>query len=197
VDYLGIPKLTPTYSFGITKRTREEGRDDDALINDIRSEFNDPMPAAKSQELEAYGKLKAIAVVTSRAQTYTIRLAGIDAIDGHDCYHLLMQPVRNSPDLRLREVWVDTQTFQTRRLVNAGNFTGSNVPWLITFDDAGGALYISSETALVPIAFGEHRYERASISFESITQTVRTDRLGSWFVTSENVVTEPGSNRHR
>ncbi len=197
VDYLGIPRVAPTYSFGMSKHAREDGRNDEALINDIRSEFNDPMPAVKTQQLEANGKLKAIAVVTSRAQTYTIRLAGIDAIDGHDCYHLAMQPVRNSRDLRLREVWVDMQTFATRRLVNAGNFTGSNVPWLITFDDAYGALYIASETALLPIAVGEHRYEHASISFESISQTTRTDRIGSWFVTSENVMTEPGSDRHR
>lgn len=197
VDFLGIPELTPAYSFGIGKHAREGGADDDALINDIRSEFHDPMPAAKSRELEANGKLKAIAVVTSRVQTYSIRLAGIDAVNEHDCYHLLLQPIRNPRELRLREVWVDTQTFETRQLINAGNFTGSNVPWLITFDDANGALYISAETALQPIAVGEHSYEHASLSFESIVQTDSAQRIGSWFATKENIMTEPGSDRHR
>jgi hypothetical protein len=192
VDYLGVPKLAPTYSFGMKAHAgTENGRNDDALVAQIRQEFNDPMPPAKNDELASHGKLKSIASVTSRARAYTIRLTGTEPLGGRDCYHLLLQPNGDPRDLRLREAWIDTQTFETRQLLSAGNFTGSTVPWLITFEDVGGALYISSEVAQAPVGVGEHRYERASISFESISQTGRPARMGNGIFTSKDIMTEP------
>lgn len=196
VDYLGVPKLSPTYSFGMKANAGgEDGRDDDALVAEIRREFHDPMPAAKNDELAANGKLKAIANVTSRARSYTIRLAGIEVIDGRECYHLILQPNYNSQQLRLREAWIDTQTFQTRRLLNAGNFTGSDVPWLITFANVGTAVYIASEVAQAPVGVGAHRYEHASVSFQGITASSRPTHLVGTFVTTQMLMTEPAEGQ--
>jgi hypothetical protein len=198
VDFLGVPKLAPTYSFGMKVHGgSENGPDDDALIAQIRAQFNDPMPASKDQELSTQGKLKSIASVTSRARAYTIHLAGMDTIDGTRCYHLLLQPNGNPRVLRLRQVWIDARTFETRQLVSDGNFTGSDVPWMITFGDVGGALYIASEVAQAPVGVGEHRYERASLSFESITQTSAPSPLGGSFITKQDLMTEPETQGNR
>ena len=198
VDFLGIPKLAPTYSFGMKVHSgTEDGRDDDALIAQIRQEFNDPMPAAKDQELAAQGQLKSIASVTSRTRSYTIQLAGVDTLGGQPCYHLLLQPNGNPRVFRLRQAWVDQQTFQTRQLISDGNFTGSAVPWLVTFADIDGALYIASEVAQAPVGVGEHRYESASISFESISQTSAPTHMGGTFVTKQSLMTEPDTDGSR
>jgi len=196
VDYLGVPKLSPTYTFGMkTGAGGEDGRDDDALVAQIRRQFNDPMPAAKNDELASRGKLKSIANVTSRARNYTITLAGTETIDGSPCYHLILQPNYNPSELRLREVWIDTRTFETRRLLSAGNFTGSTVPWLISFTNVNGALYIASETAQAPVGVGEHRYEKASIAFQSIAAAARPTHMGGTFVTSQQLMTEPAEGQ--
>lgn len=196
VDYLGVPKLSPTYTFGMKASAGgEDGRDDDALVAQIRREFNDPMPVAKNDELTARGKLKSIASVTSRARNYTIVLAGIENIDGVSCYHLQLRPNYNPREFRLREAWIDTQTFETRRLLSEGNFTGSDVPWLITFAKIGGALYIASEQAQAPVGVGMHRYEQASISFETIAPSARPTHMGGTFITSQMLMTEPAEGQ--
>jgi hypothetical protein len=192
VDYLGVPKLAPTYSFGMGANAgTEDGRNDDALVAQIRAQYNDPMPAAKDRELTSDGKLKSIASVTSRAHNYTIQLDGVETIAGTPCYHLTLKPNGNPRVFRLRDLWVDTQTFQTRQLVTDGNFTASAVPWLITFESVGGALYIASEAALAPVGVGPHRYERASIAFQAITPSTAPTRMSGTFVTKQDLMTEP------
>lgn len=196
VDYLGVPKLSPTYTFGMKATAGgEDGRDDDALIAEIRREFNDPMPTAKNNELAKDGKLKSIANVTSRARNYTIRLADIEALDGQECYHLVLQPNYDPQQFRLREAWIDTHTFQTRQLLSAGNFTGSEVPWLISFANVDGAVYIASEVAQAPVGVGEHRYEHASVMFQGIAPASRPTHMSGTFVTTQMLMTEPAEGQ--
>lgn len=192
VDYLGIPLLAPNYSFGLGAALPGQTSNDDALVEQIRSEYHDPMPAIKAQQPASDAQLRSIASVTVIAHQYTIQLAGIENVEGTDCYHLLLQPARDPQHYRLRELWVETQTYQTRRLLTATNFMNSKVPWIVTFADAGGARYIASEVAQAPVGVGPHRYEHASISFEDIAPASRpTKFFESMFVTSENVMTEP------
>jgi hypothetical protein len=198
VDYLGVPMIAPTYSFGMALASDEgEQTGNDALVAQIRQEFNDPVPAEKTQQAVTDPHVRTIAAVTTFVRRYTITLAGIDTLAGGECYHLLLQPNYDPQKLRLREVWVDTHTYETRQLISAGNFSSSKVPWLITFDDAGGAQYIASETALAPVGVGDHQYEHASVSFESIEQTARPTRPLSFFVTKENLMSEPETEVHR
>lgn len=193
VDYLGVPMISPTYSFGMSEAAFE-GDNPDALVQEIRKEFNDPTPPQKARDLLNDPKIKTIAVVTGYHRRYDITLDGIEPIDGHACYHLSLKPAERSPNLRLRELWIDTQTFETQRLVSSANFTGSAVPWLITFEDVNGALYIASESAMAPVGVGDHRYEQASVSFENITASnAPPANLAGWFVTKENIMAEPGS----
>lgn len=197
VDPLGVPMLAPTYSFGMSA-TSTEGPDSadasDALVQEIRNEYKDPTPPATQREVAGDGKLKTIALVASYERRYVVTLDGIETIDGNPCYHLSLKPVHPSPDLRLRELWIDTQSYQTRRLVSAGNFTGSGVPWQITFEDLGGALYIASETAMATVGVGMHHYEQASVSFDDITaQNQLPSNLSGWFVTKDRIMSEPGT----
>jgi hypothetical protein len=162
------------------------------LVRQIRSEYHDPMPAVKVQQQNTDGHLKSIASVTAIAHQYTIVLAGIENVDGAACYHLLMHPATQPQRFRLRELWIEMQTYKTRKLLTANNFTNSKVPWLVTFTDIGGARYIASEVAQAPVGVGPHRYEYASISFEGIAPTQRpTTFFDKTFMTSENVMMEP------
>lgn len=197
VDYLGVPMISPTYSFGMTLDAGPSDASSDPLVQQIRKQFNDPIPPAKAKAMAADEKVKTISSVTSFLQRYTITLAGIDTIDGRECYHLLLKPNYDPNRLRLRELWVDEQTYQTMQLISAGNFIQSPVPWRITFDDIGGALYIASEVALAPVGVGDHRYEHASVSFESITKAPRPVHPLGQFVTKENVMSEPDTSIHK
>lgn len=191
VDYLGIPLLSPNYSFGLGMPIGEEMQQSDDLVSQIRSEYHDPAPPVTAAQNDPSAPLKAIASVTAIAHTYSIELAGIEKIGGADCYHLVMQPAREPQRFRLRDLWIDTQSYQTRQLLVASNFTSSHVPWLVTFADIGNAHYIASEVAQAPVGVGDHRYEHASITFEEIAPTPRPATLFDTFATSEAVTTEP------
>lgn len=194
VDYLGIPMISPTYSFGMSDDASETGDNPDALVQEIRKEFKDPTPPAKARELLNDPKMRTIAIVTGYHRRYIVTLDGIENVDGRACYHLSLKPNDPSPKLRLRELWIDAQTYETRKLVSSANFTGSAVPWAITFDDVNGALYIASEAALAPVGVGDHRYEQASVSFENIAPSdTPPTGVNGWFVTKENIMTEPAS----
>ncbi len=195
VDFLGVPIVSPTYSFGMTLASSQgDEPSGDPLVDQIRKEFNDPVPASKAEQSVTSGSDKTIASVTAFSRRYTIEFAGIETLNGVQCYHLKLTPNYDPQKLRLRELWVETHTYDTVQLVSAGNFAASKVPWLITFDDVNGAQYISSETALAPVGVGDHRYERASISFEQIAQAERPSRPLSFFVTKEALMAEPDTN---
>ena len=195
VDFLGVPMIAPTYSFGMAgAATDSEQPRTDALVDQIRKEFNDPVPAQKADANVTNPGVRTIAAVTSYVRRYTITLAGIEPVQGSDCYHLLLQPNLDPQKLRLREVWVDTQTFQTRQIISADNFTGSHVPWRITFDDRSGVPYISSETALAPVGFADHRYQHAVVSFEAISEAQRPTRPLDFFVTKNALMAEPDTD---
>lgn len=194
VDYLGVPMIAPTYSFGMTLAPGDaDAPQTDPLVAQIRQQFNDPVPVQKTEQAVADPSVRTIAAVTTTVRRYTISLAGIDSLAGSDCYHLMLKPNYDPQRFRLREVWIDTRTYETRQLISAGNFSGTRVSWLITFDDSNGAQYIASETALAPVGVGDHRYEKASVSFQAIEQAPRPTHPSNLFVTKENLMAEPGT----
>ncbi len=199
VDYLGVPKISPTYAFGLNSAVETQtGEDSDALVAQIRKDFHDPVPVQKAEQAVTGGPLKTIAVVSTRSRAYTIAMNGIEPVDGHDCYHLALQPNRDPQKLRLREVWVDTQSYQTRQILTAGNFTGTGARWLVHFVEIGGAMYIGSESALGSVGVGPHRYDKATVAFEEIAPAQRPAHQSSFFATNQNVFSEPsdGNNPH-
>ena len=150
-DFLGIPLVTPNYSFGLTS-ARAEGP---------------TLPGASN--------LPTIATVTAIDRAYKISLLGIEPLGGLYAYHLRLEPISHPERHRIRELWVDAYTYQVLQLQTQGNFTSrpmTDVPWLVTFQDVDGSRYIQSETALQPLTFQHDRtFSTASISFDEIRAT--------------------------
>jgi hypothetical protein len=186
--------LGPNYSFGIAPYVPQVASSDanqEALVQEIRREFNDPMSAEKARELSQAEGLKEIGLVVSTNRKYNITFDGIESVNGFDTYHLSLRPTRTSNLLRLRELWVDTQTFATHQLVTQGNFSNNTVPWTVKFVDVDGTQYIESEDAAKPVKVGEHTYDRASIAFEGIAVAQETRSFWDPVTLTTNVLVEP------
>ncbi len=63
------------------------------------------------------GPLRTITAV--RALHYTATFDGEQTIDGHRCYHLLLQPIGNPDYYPLRAVWADEVSYDVRKLTYA------------------------------------------------------------------------------
>ncbi len=149
-DVLGVPILAPNYSFGIVAPPAPPPDD----------------PATTVNVLPEIGR-----VSVSRAR-YRITLAGHAPIDGRDAYHLALVPLTDPRRYRLRDLWIDTQTFDVLQLRVAGNFTAKateSVSWTVSFAQSGDGWYIASETAEAPVAVARgHVYDDVTIRFESL-----------------------------
>lgn len=167
-DFIGVPLLTPNYSFGISTYVPPQDLTPSQLVEEIRREYHDPSPK-KISALEQQSGLKTIAVVTSSAHAYRIALAGIEPDEYGPAYHLTLAPLRDPLKYRLRDLWIDTKTFVTDRARIGANFNDAaceNTPWMVRFAQIGGVTYIAREDAEKPIA-GYHgtMYSHYSVSF--------------------------------
>jgi len=147
-DLLGVPFLTPVYSFGITPPPKAAGE------------------AAASQS----SGLKTIAVVAAPQHDYDVTLLGNESIDGRETEHLGLRPLHDPNRLRLRELWVDPTSKLPRRAVISRNFTVApedTVPWRIDFAIVGTSLYVARETALAPLHEAHARFvTNAEVTFD-------------------------------
>jgi hypothetical protein len=174
VDFMGVPHLAPTYSFGMAPFVPAPAPtpfNSAALVDEIRQEFHDPNPRATPSPSPTPNGLQEIATVYAHNHDYTITLLGIETIDGHACYHLGLTPTRDPGRYRIRQAWVDEQTYATWQLQDALNFTngpGTNVAWMIHFAKVDGVQYVSEEDALAPMSTGGEIYTKAAVRFENI-----------------------------
>jgi hypothetical protein len=65
-------------------------------------------------------------IASLRAIHYFVQSAGEEAIDGHECYHLLLRAIHDPQYYPLREVWIDDASFDVRRLTYAMQQNGWN-----------------------------------------------------------------------
>ena len=173
-DLLGIPLLSPAYSFGMAPSA-------------LPVDGSNPTPAPD---------LKTIAVVTASKREYAIRYEGATEIDGAPCYHLALEPLRDPSSYRLRELWIDERTFATRRARVQGNFTagvGPTLPWRIDFAVDRDVMYVSDERALAPVRFLGRTYEDVTVAFEDVEAASVENSLWNLtlFSTSGDVLKEP------
>lgn len=191
-DLIGVPMLAPNYSFGISTYVAPSQRTPAQIVSEIRREYHDPAPQ-KISALEQKSGLKTIALVTSSARAYRISLIGIEPQAHGRAYHLSLAPLRDPLKYRLRDLWVDTSTYQTERARIGANFTDTatqNTSWMVRFRQAGGATYIEREDAERPIA-GYHglMYSRYTVSFGTVAPVVLPQFSGLTTVTAP--LTEP------
>lgn len=170
-DLFDVPVLAPNYSFGMAVYEPRSQMSSAEIVEQVRREFHDPAPQ-KVAALEAKSGLKTIAVVTSAAREYRITLVGEDPVAGHLDYHLALQPLADPAKYRLRDAWIDEQSYDTDRLRVAGNFQDAAmaaVPWTVTYATQDGVTYVQTETAGAPIVgYRGPMYDAFSVAFEDI-----------------------------
>ncbi|HEY1656050.1 MAG TPA: hypothetical protein VGF86_13150 [Candidatus Tumulicola sp.] len=181
VDFYGVPMLTPNFSFGLGKTPLSVPKTPSSadVIREIRAEFHDPNPhPLPTPTAQPIPTLREIVEVTSKVRTYDISFSGTDLVSGTPAYHLTLKPLRDPGRNRLRELWVDEQTYAPLRLVIALNFVtgpGTTVPWLVTFSQQDGVTYIDRETTLAPTRFERHKYSKVIVAFEDVREATRFD----------------------
>ncbi len=195
VDWVGVPKLAPNYSFGMAPfvpAPTPTPFNSAALVERIRTEFHDPNPRARSTPGVAPG-IPEIATVVAHNRDYAITYLDAETIDGHPCYHLALRPQRDPKRFRIRQAWIDEATYATWQLVDALNFrggAGTRVPWTIHFSDVDGAHYISEEDANAPMARRGEIFSNVAVRFEDV-HAVAALSLGAALVESGDVIDEP------
>lgn len=125
---------------------------------------------SSGKEIQFPPNLPIIGSTSTVTHDYTVRL--IEMLDGGKTYHLGLNPTKDPGRLRLREMWVSAETFVTKRILVAGNFSDdpyTKIPWLIEFVQSGGASYISREIAEAPLDFDDNiSLPNVVITFEDL-----------------------------
>ncbi|MGB8267979.1 MAG: hypothetical protein WCE44_16780 [Candidatus Velthaea sp.] len=98
------PYFWPATTFGLA---RAQTHDSQAIGN--AEGVTEPSP--EPSPLAVIGAVKVV------SYEYDATLAGTETLEGASVYHLLLVPRFDPQKHRLREVFVDTATFQTRRIV--------------------------------------------------------------------------------
>lgn len=86
-DFIGVPLLSPNYSFGVSTYVPPQDLTPSQLVEEIRREYHDPSPK-KISDLE--------------------QRSGLNAKG--PAYHLTLSPVRDPLNYRLRDLWIDTKS---------------------------------------------------------------------------------------
>ena len=173
-DPVGIPVLTPTYSFGMNQGS-------------VAAPVNPAPPPV----------LRVIGNVVVQRKEYSISCIAREPYKDTDAYHLELVPIRDPLRYRLRELWVDERSFRTLKMISAGNFTdgpGVRIPWTITFQNIGGAQYIDTETANAALRYSRHRqYSTVVIRFSNIEPSTGLGELNVdlWHPVQHDVTVEP------
>lgn len=174
-DFIGVPILAPSYSFGMAPFVPASPPDSQpeaaAIVAQVRREFHDPYPKGRRALASAPSALPEIAHAVVTERTYTIALVNEEIVDGHLCYHLALAPTRDPGRYRLRELWVDERTGATWKLREALNFVegpGTTVSWTVRFADIGGAQYIADESADAAMHYRGLIYTSVAVAFESV-----------------------------
>ncbi len=178
LDYLGVPLLAPTYSFGLA-RSRDTS-----------------VPATPEPSPSAGNEPEIIGSVIARARTYAVSYLGEERLPQGLAYHLALRPLRDPGRYRLRELWIEAATYRTLKAVTEGNFTdgpATRVNWTTTFQTIDGAQYIDTEKAEGPLRYGAQKFDEASISFERIRAHHGLPSLQFLFsqLPVKNALTEP------
>jgi hypothetical protein len=169
---LGFPELAVSYDFGLKPRTTLE-----------------PAPETTGTGLRTIGTVRA------ESRTYDVRLVGEESVDGNPCWHLALRPLGNPGTYRVRDLWVDEQSYQTRKLVTDGNFTrketGSGL-WTVTYVQSGDAWYLENEVSQRPFDDAAGRYDHIAVQFVGVTADAHENLdFGLAGSTQNDLIVEP------
>jgi hypothetical protein len=154
-DLLGVPMLRPTFTFGLSRNAAATDRPEQS-------------GASSPSDFQVIGSARSV------ARDYRVSLLAVEPYDRGQAYHLALSPERDPKTYRLRELWVDTESFVVLKIMTAGNFDRGpslTARWLTTFQTFDDCRIVDTETALDTLDFGRGRqYVGTTVSFE-ILQT--------------------------
>ncbi|HTA38107.1 MAG TPA: hypothetical protein VK760_03470 [Candidatus Acidoferrales bacterium] len=103
-----------------------------------------PQPAANAD----LPNMKVIASVVAYRPDYAIDMVGVESIAGHPSYHLRLRPYGDAVKHKLRDLWVDEQTFDLWKARYYGQCGPCSAPNTITvtFQPAAGAWIVIDES---------------------------------------------------
>ena len=143
---LDDPLIDPTSSFGVLGR----GNGASAAAPRQLGIGVVPEPAASPEFRE-------ITSVEVSSRVYRIAIAGTEHVDGIDAIHLTFVPLRDPAINRLRDLWLDPQTYRTIRETVQGILDGKpydGVKWTVRYTLVDGREYVQQLIADEPLHFG-------------------------------------------
>ena len=138
---LDEPRIDPTSSFGVLGRGASVTLSLDAA---------EPSP----QPSDA---LRVITSVESSNRDYQIAVAGNEVVDGIPAIHLTFVPLREPNSNRLRDLWIDPETYRTIKEEVQGILSGQpydRVRWTVRYALVDGREYLQQLIADEPLHFG-------------------------------------------
>jgi hypothetical protein len=132
--------------------------------------------AMSASAFSATGKtLPVIGRTGTKVREYDVKILETLQDDRGLEYHLGLTPLGDPQKYRLRELWVDANTWLPEEAVVAG--IGSrppltSVPWRIEYRQVDGATYIARETALDDVDYGKGgKLQWLTVSFDEFAPT--------------------------
>jgi len=163
------PQIEPNASFGLVRREPKAalvGRATPLPSADPNASDAGPSPSpspapsgspnvfATEKPLRELGRIEAV------ARDYQIALAGTERVRGADTYHLTLTPLRSPRVYRLRDVWVDVESYATVQIAVHGIFEGrpyDDARWTIGYTPIGGRSYVQQIRTDDALRFGLDR----------------------------------------
>ncbi len=105
--HFGRPRYIPDVAFALIPR----------LATSYNGESEAPGPTPTQTPLATIGH------VTAKLKRYALTLVGAETYQDHPVYHLRLEPLFNPGRNRVREMWIDSTTFVTWRLVAEAPFS--------------------------------------------------------------------------
>jgi hypothetical protein len=157
------PQIEPNASFGMLAHEHRS-----ALVG-APTPSPGPLPSATPASLPVPAAtpdpgqtpLRELIRVEAVARDYRIELAGTERIRDVDTYHLTLTPLRDPHVYRLRDLWVDTQSYVTVQLALAGLFEGKPYDaarWIVTYVPIEGRYYVGQIKTDDQLRFGADRF---------------------------------------
>jgi hypothetical protein len=159
------PEIDPNASFGMLGHERRSSlvgvatASPDAAATALPSAA--PAIAAAPTPEPGQTPLRELIRVEAVARDYRIELAGTERIRDADTYHLMLTPLRDPRVYRLRDLWVDTQSYVTVQLALAGLFDGkpyADARWIVSYVPIDGRYYVGQIKTDDQLRFGADRF---------------------------------------
>jgi hypothetical protein len=159
------PRIEPNASFGLMRREQKAvlaGASATASVPpEPRVTSAAAAPPAPDVATGSDAPLRELARVEAVSRDYAIAVAGIENVRGTDAYHLTLTPLRSPNLYRLRDLWIDADSFATVRLAVHGLFDGKpydDARFVVTYVTLDGRTYVQQIKTDETLRFGLDRY---------------------------------------